>query len=335
MGSTEAYVTLTTNDTYSLGALVLGTSLRNVKTTRKTVVMVTPEVSESIRAQLGLVFDHVKEVDVINSHDEAILAAMKRPELGVTLSKLHCWRLTEYTKCVFLDADTLVIQNPDELFEREELSAVPDIGWPDCFNTGVFVFRPSEATFKALITQAMEKGSFDGGDQGLLNTYFGNWATEDISRHLSFVYNMSSIAVYSYPPAYKKFGKNVKIVHFLGSLKPWMYGYNSSTGTVLQPPSSQPTQELDHVQLWWNVFINQVKPNLSSDCAGIAANLANLDLNKPASGGSGSGYSGAGPSAAPALDDAARKRNWESGQIDYLGADSFSNIQKKLDEAID
>lgn len=103
-----------------------------------------------------------------------------------------------------MDADTLVLQNIDELFEREEMSAVPDIGWPDCFNTGVFVFKPSPETFTALVNLAVEQGSFDGGDQGLLNTYFSNWASQDISRHLSFVYNMTSVAVYSYPPAYKK-----------------------------------------------------------------------------------------------------------------------------------
>lgn len=103
-----------------------------------------------------------------------------------------------------MDADTLVLQNIDELFDREELSAVADIGWPDCFNTGVFVYRPSEQTFQNLIELAAKEGSFDGGDQGLLNTYFSDWATKDIAHHLSFIYNMTSIAVYSYPPAYKR-----------------------------------------------------------------------------------------------------------------------------------
>ena len=104
-----------------------------------------------------------------------------------------------------MDADTLVLQNIDELFDREELSAVADIGWPDCFNTGVFVYKPSEQTFQNLIELAAKEGSFDGGDQGLLNTYFSDWATKDIAYHLSFIYNMTSIAVYSYPPAYKRF----------------------------------------------------------------------------------------------------------------------------------
>lgn len=55
-----------------------------------------------------------------------------------------------------------VVQNSDELFEREELSAAPDVGWPDCFNSGVFVFTPSAETFSRLIAFAQERGSFDG-----------------------------------------------------------------------------------------------------------------------------------------------------------------------------
>ena len=50
----------------------------------------------------------------------------------------------------------------DELFEREELSAAPDAGWPDCFNSGVFVFRPSEETYQSLLQFAVSQGSFDG-----------------------------------------------------------------------------------------------------------------------------------------------------------------------------
>ena len=47
-------------------------------------------------------------------------------------------------------------------------------------------------------------GSFDGGDQGLLNSYFADWAYTDIQKHLPFLYNMVATATYSYLPAYKR-----------------------------------------------------------------------------------------------------------------------------------
>ena len=105
---------------------------------------------------------------------------------------------------MFLDADTLVLANSDELFEREEFSASPDAGWPDCFNSGVFVFVPSLNTFEGLSKLASTTGSFDGGDQGLLNTFFSEWATKDISKHLPFIYNMVASSTYSYLPAFKR-----------------------------------------------------------------------------------------------------------------------------------
>lgn len=55
----------------------------------------------------------MRVVDVMDSGDSAHLSLMKRPDLGVTFTKLHCWTLTHYSKCVFMDADTLVRNRPD------------------------------------------------------------------------------------------------------------------------------------------------------------------------------------------------------------------------------
>ena len=55
-----------------------------------------------------------------------------------------------------------MLQNVDDLFDREEFSAVPDVGWPDHFNTGVFVFQPSLETYQSLLEFAVTHGSYDG-----------------------------------------------------------------------------------------------------------------------------------------------------------------------------
>ncbi|CAH1980526.1 unnamed protein product [Acanthoscelides obtectus] len=258
-----AWVTLATTDSYSLGALVLAHSLKQVGTKHQLAVLITPGVTNPMRNKLKEVFDLVEEVNILDSKDETNLKLLKRPELGITFTKLHCWRLTQYEKCVFLDADTLVLENCDELFERDELSAAPDVGWPDCFNSGVFVYCPSNQTFSNLIQFALDKGSFDGGDQGLLNLYFSDWAHKDIRKHLPFIYNMSSTACYSYLPAFKQFGSNAKIVHFIGGTKPWLQYFDIQTRTV------HPSFELQHMkevlQYWWNIFCNSVHPNLSNE----------------------------------------------------------------------
>ncbi|XP_052861546.1 mucin-2 isoform X5 [Anopheles cruzii] len=261
--SKYAWVTLATNDSYSLGALVVANSLKRVHTAHQLAVLITPGVSESMRTKLRAVFNLVDEVNLLDSKDEANLALLKRPELGITFTKLHCWRLTQYEKCVFLDADTLVLRNCDELFEREELSAAPDIGWPDCFNSGVYVFRPSLETFASLLQFAVTNGSFDGGDQGLLNAYFSDWAHKDIQKHLPFVYNTSSVATYSYLPAFKHFGQNTKILHFIGVSKPWLQNFNSETRKVYVPSECQ--HLANFLQYWWDIFCEDVHSRLSSD----------------------------------------------------------------------
>ncbi|XP_063928656.1 mucin-5AC-like isoform X2 [Zophobas morio] len=258
-----AWVTLATNDSYSLGALVLANSLKQLGTSHQLVVLVTPGVTNAMRQKLSATFNVVQEVNILDSKDETNLRLLKRPELGVTFTKLHCWRLTQFDKCVFLDADTLVLRNCDELFDREELSAAPDVGWPDCFNSGVFVYRPSNETYEKLVQFALEKGSFDGGDQGLLNLYFSDWATKDISKHLPFIYNMCSTACYSYLPAFKQFGVDAKIIHFIGSSKPWLQYFNTETRKV------QPSSDVKHLegilQHWWNIFCSLIHPQLTTE----------------------------------------------------------------------
>ncbi|XP_072787960.1 glycogenin-2 isoform X3 [Taeniopygia guttata] len=259
----QAFVTLATDDVYCQGALVLGQSLRNHKTSRKLAVLITPEVSSGMRSVLSSVFDEVVEVDVLDSADSVHLALMQRPELGVTFTKLHCWTLTHYSKCVFMDADTLVLCNVDELFDREEFSAAPDSGWPDCFNSGVFVFQPSLKTYNLLLQFAAEHGSFDGGDQGLLNSFFSNWATADIGKHLPFLYNLSSSSVYTYVPAFNHFGRDAKVVHFLGATKPWNYKYNLQTKRVMQDGTTSGSfHQLSFLALWWNIYSASILPLL-------------------------------------------------------------------------
>lgn len=45
----EAYVTLATTDNYAIGALTLAQSLKAVNTNRSLCIMITKEISESLR----------------------------------------------------------------------------------------------------------------------------------------------------------------------------------------------------------------------------------------------------------------------------------------------
>ncbi|KAK5877822.1 hypothetical protein CesoFtcFv8_025294 [Champsocephalus esox] len=294
--SDQAFVTLATNDSYARGAMVLGKSLRNHNTSKKLVALIGPQMSEPCKAVLKRIYDEVREVDVLDSGDTAHLAMMKRPDLGVTFTKLHCWTLTHYSKCVFMDADTLVLSNIDELFNREELSAAPD---------------PRLARLLQL--------RFDGGDQGVLNSFFNDWSTADISKHLPFIYNLSSIAIYTYLPAFKQYGGNAKVVHFLGKTKPWSYTYNTTSRRVTgSDAATHPTFLLD----WWSLYSRTVVPMLQEQHG-----------DEPFYSGcvEGDDCPVGDQATSLGLSSEERKQRWEQGQADYLGTDSFDNIKKKLD----
>jgi len=347
----ESFVTLATTDNYVLGALNLAQSLRNVNTQRSLTVLTTHAVSAPLVDLLRQTFDHVVLVDVLDSGDSLNLSLLKRPDLGVTFTKLHCWRLVQFTKCVFLDADTFVLHNVDDLFGRDEFSAAADVGWPDCFNSGVFVYRPSLETYSKLLTLALEHGSFDGGDQGLLNLYFDKWSVSEASKRLPFIYNMTTNVSYSYAPAYKKFSENVKIVHFIGAQKPWYYTYNLDTHSVV---GNAQLTEVHHLSKWWSTFVQFVLPRLDS----LTRDKINVQLVRS---GSSSGSFLARDGSYHAVGSAQAEQGhhhqhqyatgsvssggvivgseqhqtlWEQGKIEYTGRDSFNNIQAHLDSQI-
>jgi glycogenin glucosyltransferase len=337
--SSEAFVTLATNDGYALGALVVAQSLRKVGTQRQLVVLISKSLSDLLRRTLAASFDEVILVDELNSNDSEHLSLLSRPELGVTFTKINCWLLEKYSKCVFLDADIVVLQPIDDLFEREEFSAAPDAGWPDCFNSGVFVYQPSKETFNKLAQFASQQdASFDGGDQGLLNAFFSNWRTSDISRHLPFTYNVTSNTFYSYVPAVTKFRNDIRVVHFAGALKPWQLTYNPQNEQLSGNLGGQHEVQREFLLTWWKILYERVWPQLSKNNQQSDSNSSNLNENQGQGGlsfASGSlNYGALTTDQGVQAGSVAHRRAWEAGHVDYHGRDSFSNIQEQLEKNI-
>lgn len=255
----EAFVTLITSDSYVVGALVLAHSLRLVGTAKRLICMVTPNLAYDSVATLRELYE-VRSVNPLDSGDARNLQLLGRPELGPTFTKIQLWAFVDLDKVVFLDADMLILKNIDDLFEREELSACADVGWPDCFNSGLFVCKPNMDTFHGLMKLALSEGSFDGGDQGLLNTYFADWFSASPSRRIPFVYNLTFNACYSYAPAFSKYKDQVRAVHFIGATKPWNFARFSDGQVAARGDGS--SVHLEYVQLWWDIHDQHVKPKV-------------------------------------------------------------------------
>ncbi|KAI8805682.1 nucleotide-diphospho-sugar transferase [Cladochytrium replicatum] len=277
-----AYVTFLSSDSYLPGALVLAASLKDSETLHKLVVLVAHDTVSVPAVQLLYgAFDYVIFVQSIFSKDLGNLALLGRPELDITFTKLHVWgneKLIElFDRVAFFDADTLVLRNVDSIFSYLDpvpvilpdgsitkqdvyFAAAPDIGWPDCFNSGVFVTRPSKGLNSQLLEHAHTAGSFDGGDQGLLNSFFKSWSSgrsvpgsnEPLSTRLPFLFNVTPSASYSYLPAFVHYNVEISVVHFIGQSKPWLWD-RFTDGDVI-PRGDTSAQTLNLIRQWWNVF---------------------------------------------------------------------------------
>lgn len=187
-------------------------------------------------------FDYVLPVPRIRNAKPANLYLMNRADLHSAFTKIILWKQTQFRKIVYLDADVVAYRAVDELFDLPHaFSAAPDVGWPDIFNTGVMALKPNMGDYYAMMAMAERGISFDGADQGLLNMHFKNGY-----NRLSFTYNVTPSAHYSYVPAYRHFQSSINLVHFIGSEKPWAQGRDAS--------SAVDTPYGEMLGRWWAVY---------------------------------------------------------------------------------
>jgi glycogenin len=191
-------------------------------------------------------FDYVIDVKRIANDDLSHLRIMGRVDLASTFTKIALWQQIQFRKIVYLDADTLPLRAPDELFDLDTpFAAAPELGFPDCFNSGVMVLEPSTNTYESLRTVALRGGSFDGGDQGLLNIHFPDF------HRLSFFYNMELYHTYRlYMPAVLRFQSKISVLHFIGKKKPW----DLDPPTPLVDSTAYSRFYREALGKWWSVY---------------------------------------------------------------------------------
>ena len=245
----NAYATILCNgEGYLPGIEALGSSLKASGTREPMVLMVTPEVRPVTRERLGEQGWTVREVEPIANPNPTTQVML--PRFGAAYTKLRAWQLAEFDKVVFLDADTIVLQNIDDLFARPQIAAAPDFFMPDRFSSGVMVLEPSAGTFDRMVHELSTAAGYDGGDQGFLNLFFANWYAMPVEHRLPVGYNMAHFIyqfMHAHVGAWEKLQHEVKVVHYLVQ-KPWR------TKSTLTGAS----------ELWWDAYF-QVHPEKEND----------------------------------------------------------------------
>ena len=229
--SDRAFVTLATNPDYATGAAALFRSLRRTGTTADLVLLYTelPDQTVSDLSTLGIRAVHVDLLPTSHEfndlhararlHGVAPFTKGEKPPFHTPLdnfAKLRLWQL-DYARVVFIDADAIVLQNIDRLFDYPEFSAAPNVyeSLADFhrLNSGVFTARPSQATYDAMLARLDQPGQFwKRTDQTFLEAYFPNW------HGLPVFDNMLQYVWLNLPDLWR--WQDIRVLHYQYE-KPW------------------------------------------------------------------------------------------------------------------
>nr|AIL52751.1 putative glucuronosyltransferase PGSIP6-like protein [Dendrobium officinale] len=229
--SEEAYVTLLYGDELVLGARVLGKSIRDTGSSKDMVVLVSDGVSDYAKMLLQADGWKVELISLLTNPNQV------RPKRfwGV-YTKLKIFNMTMYKKVVYLDADTIVVKNIEDLFQCRRFCA--NLKHSERLNSGVMVVEPSDSLFKDMMSKVNSLPSYTGGDQGFLNSFYGEFANahlfepnlpEDVRKsrpvpemeRLSTLYN-ADVGLYMLANKWMVDERELKVIHYaLGPIKPW------------------------------------------------------------------------------------------------------------------
>lgn len=230
--SRQAFVTLVTNADYALGARALMRSLKLTGTEADLVVMYTQAAAGALGSlqEMGCRLVRVILLDTSDAFNElhakrklhaaAPFTKGEKPPFHTPLdnfAKLRLWQL-DYRDVVFIDADALVLQNIDDLFDYPEFCAAPNVyeSMADFhrLNSGVFTAKPSEATFRDMMQRLDQPGLFwRRTDQSFLESYFPKW------HGLPVFDNMLQYVWFNMPMLWQ--WRSIRVLHFQYE-KPWV-----------------------------------------------------------------------------------------------------------------
>ncbi len=229
--SDRAFVTLVTNADYALGARALLRSIVLSGTDADICVLHTDVAAAHLAPLSGLgarlvrcellptspAFNAAHARDAL--HGRAAFTKGEKPPFHTPLdnfAKLRLWQL-DYARVVFVDADALVLQNVDKLFDYPEFCAAPNVyeSLADFhrMNSGVFTARPSQATYRDMLARLDVPGVFwRRTDQSFLQEYFPDW------HGLPVFCNMLQYVWFAMPQLWR--WRDIRILHFQYE-KPW------------------------------------------------------------------------------------------------------------------
>ncbi|KAF4393391.1 hypothetical protein F8388_023195 [Cannabis sativa] len=213
----EAYVTLLYGDEFLLGVRVLGKSIKDTRSTKDMVVLVSDGVSDYAMTLLKADGWIVKKISLLENPNQV------RPT------------------------------SIEDLFKCRKFCA--NLKHSERLNSGVMVVEPSQKVFDDMMSKVNTLQSYTGGDQGFLNSYYSDFPNAHLfepnlsqevlksrpvpeMERLSTLYN-ADVGLYMLANKWMVNESELRVIHYtLGPLKPWDWW----TSWLLKP-----------VDVWQNV----------------------------------------------------------------------------------
>ncbi|KAI0375910.1 nucleotide-diphospho-sugar transferase [Pilatotrama ljubarskyi] len=213
--SENAIVTSMYNDAFAVPIATLGHSLNKVNSSARRIVFYLPErVSPRALCIATVSGFEPYAVDRVDPPSEGRV----HQHFIDQFTKLRLWHLADLDikALVYLDADTLVRRNFDELFALPfNFAAVPDVyinrpGFTVSFNAGVLFVRPSTTAFRDLVAH-INKARYPHQDaeQAFLNVFYG----ADTVR-LPYIYNGNIAIKLRNPRLWEGLQDELRLIHF-------------------------------------------------------------------------------------------------------------------------
>ncbi|KAK9898576.1 glycosyltransferase family 8 protein [Cystobasidium minutum MCA 4210] len=254
--SRRAVVSTLYDENYTLSLQVLGYSLQRANIQARRLLLYFPErISQKTLCTLQASGWETRPVETLKSKREGI------PErYQDQFTKLRLWQQTDFDRLLYLDGDTIVTNNFDEVWDHPgDFAAVPDIwigrGFTLDFNAGVLLLRPNENTFEEL-SRKMDTVQWvpDWAEQGFLNDVYRVHA-----HRLPVIYNANLAMRMEFPDMWNEMRQDFKIVHFT-LVKPhwWPNDRNVQVG-----------KEYEEIfKFWWKLKDEMDELNRTAVCEG-------------------------------------------------------------------
>src|SRR5580658_9609205 len=188
----QTFVTYLGTDSFLPGVLVLEQSYRSYSAINPFLILVNERVSPWVfdfLKRYGLNFKEVRGIDNPNQ-----LRTGDR-EFHSVYGKLNIFNLSCYDRVVYLDADVVICENLEDLFQRPHMSAVTagsllsrNSSWKE-LNSGFMVVQPDKDLFEEMLSKINILPSSTKGDQGFLHSFYPKWSSCS-ELHLDHKYNV-------------------------------------------------------------------------------------------------------------------------------------------------